>query len=210
MNAFRRPCERRQRAAVASFASHVGFSIVAEHYDAVVRGDDAIENRPGFSALLDQIEANGVRVVLVEDVTRLARKVLIQELAILALGTRGVRVIAANGDDLTQTDDEMKVAMRQIAGAFSQLEKTRLVKKLRAAREWKRAQGCKVEGRKDYADRDETKPLVALARRLYRRSPKTGKRPSLREVADEMASRGHRSATGRVLSPSVIKRMVGR
>jgi hypothetical protein len=42
-----------------------------------------------------------------------------------------MRVITANGDDLTETDDHMKVAMRQIAGAFSQLEKTRLVAKLR-------------------------------------------------------------------------------
>ena len=47
-------------------------------------------------------------------------------------------VITANGDDLTETDDHMKVAMRQIAGAFSQLEKARLVAKLKAARDRKR------------------------------------------------------------------------
>jgi hypothetical protein len=46
----------------------------------------------------------------------------------------------------------MKVAMRQIAGAFSQLEKARLVAKLRTAREAKRAGKC--EGRKSYAERD--------------------------------------------------------
>ena len=46
------------------------------------------------------------------------------------------KVCAGNAaDDLTESDDEMRVAMRQIVGVFSQLEKTRLVKKLRAARE---------------------------------------------------------------------------
>ena len=43
----------------------------------------------------------------------------------------GVRVLTAAGDDLTDSDDEFRVAMRQIMGVFSQLEKTRLVKKLK-------------------------------------------------------------------------------
>ena len=41
--------------------------------------------------------------------------------------------------------------MRQIMGVFSQLEKTRLVKKLKAARDRKRANG-KVEGRKSHLE----------------------------------------------------------
>jgi hypothetical protein len=56
----------------------------------------------------------------------------------------------------------MKKAMRQMAGIFSELEKARLVGKLKAARDRKRATGVKVEGRKNYA---ETNPeLVELAR----------------------------------------------
>jgi hypothetical protein len=55
-------------------------------------------------------------------------------------------VVTATGDDLTNTDDEMKVAMRQIAGAFDQLEKSRLVRKLREARDRKRAEIGKCEG----------------------------------------------------------------
>jgi hypothetical protein len=50
----------------------------------------------------------------------------------------------SRGDDLTDSDDEMRVAMRQIVGVFSQLEKTRLVKKLKAARDRKKVSGKAV------------------------------------------------------------------
>ena len=55
--------------------------------------------------------------------------------------------MTASRDDLTALDDEMKVAMRQIAGAFVQLEKSRLVRKLREARKRKRAAVGKCEER---------------------------------------------------------------
>ena len=56
--------------------------------------------------------------------------------------------------NLTATDDPFKIAMRQITGVFAQLEKARLVGKLKAARDRKRATGVKVEGRKSYAEID--------------------------------------------------------
>jgi DNA invertase Pin-like site-specific DNA recombinase len=89
--------------------------------------------------LLDRIEGNGVRIVIIEDASRLARQLVTQELAILALIARGVRVLTANGDDLTDDSDPSRVMMRQIAGAFHQYEKARLVTKLKAARDRKRA-----------------------------------------------------------------------
>jgi len=47
-----------------------------------------------------------------------------------SLINRGVRVLTANGDDLTDSSDPSRVMMRQIAGAFHQYEKARLVAKL--------------------------------------------------------------------------------
>jgi DNA invertase Pin-like site-specific DNA recombinase len=90
-----------------------------------------IRSRSGPASLLNRIEGNGVKVVLVEDASRFARDLMAQELGIGLLIRLGMRVITANGDDLTVTDDAMKVAMRQIAGTFAQLEKARLVAKLR-------------------------------------------------------------------------------
>lgn len=153
----------RQQAAIEG-AKRSGFALVGWFYDAAVSGADPIESRAGFSALLDRIEGNGVRVVIVEDASRFARELMTQELGILALIKRGVRVLTASGDDLTDSSDPTRKMMRQIAGAFAEYEKSRLVAKLKQARERKRATGVKVEGRKSYA---ETRPgVVALAREL--------------------------------------------
>ena len=118
--------DKRQRDAIATYAKHAGFAVVETYYDAAVSGADPIETRPGFLALLDRIEGDGVRTVLIEDATRFARELITQELGILSLIKRGVRVLTAAGDDLTATDDPFKKAMRQIAGAFAELEKARL------------------------------------------------------------------------------------
>jgi DNA invertase Pin-like site-specific DNA recombinase len=104
-----------------------------------------------FAALLDKIESNGVRLVLVEDASRFARDLVAQELGLLALIKRDVRVLTATGDDMTDTSDPSRIMMRQIAGSFAQYEKARLVGKLRAARENKRKAAGKCEGRKAHA-----------------------------------------------------------
>lgn len=65
--------EKRQRQAVEGFAKRAGYDLVGEFYDAAVSGADAIETRAGFAALLDRIEGNGVRTVIVEDASRFAR-----------------------------------------------------------------------------------------------------------------------------------------
>jgi len=192
--------ERRQRAAVERFAKRGGYRIVDWFYDAAVSGADDIKIRRGFAALLDRIEANGVRVVIIEDASRFARKLLTQELGIIALAERGVSVVTASGDDLTNTDDEMKVAMRQIAGAFAQLEKSRLVRKLREARERKRAETGRCEGRRSYA---EARPsVVALAKQLHEQGM------SLRKISAELAARGMLTSKGKPYVATAVQSML--
>jgi hypothetical protein len=78
-------------------------------------------------------------------------------------------------------DHELKVALQRIVGAIFELENTRLVKKLRHARGRVRKERGKCEGRKSFK---QTNPdLVSLAKRLPRKSPKTGKRRSLSEIS---------------------------
>jgi DNA invertase Pin-like site-specific DNA recombinase len=55
--------DKRQRAAIEIFAKRAGFTLVGEFSDPGVSGADPIETRPGFAALLDRIESNGVRTL---------------------------------------------------------------------------------------------------------------------------------------------------
>ena len=199
--------DARQRNAIDAYAKANGFKIVGEFYDAAVSGADAIETRPGFAALLDQIEGNGVRTVIIEDASRFARHVLVQELGVMVLQERGVRVLTANGDDLTQTDDPSKVMMRQVAAAFAQFEKARLVSKLAAARKRKRDETGRCEGRKPIA---ENRPeVVAMGRRLRRKRPKGGQM-SLRAIADSLATAGFVNERGKTFNPKSVAAMLAR
>jgi DNA invertase Pin-like site-specific DNA recombinase len=91
-------------------------TVVDWFYDPAVSGAGPIETRPGFSALLDRIEDNGVRAVVVEDASRFARDLVAQELGILLLVRRGVRLLTVNGDDLCDTSDPS----RGLTGAGAQ------------------------------------------------------------------------------------------
>ena len=195
----------RQREAIASFAKRGGFSIVAEFNDEAVSGADAIEARPGFAALLDRIESNGVRVVIVEDASRFARQVVVQELGVMALQQRGVQVLTASGDDLTATDDPSKVMVRQMMAAFVQFEKARLVAKLALARRRKRQSVGKCEGRKSHV---EIRPeVVDLAKQLRRKKPKGGQM-SFARIGQELAARGYMTSKGTPFGPSAVMAMV--
>jgi DNA invertase Pin-like site-specific DNA recombinase len=195
--------EKRQRQAITAYAKAAKFEIATDDwfYDPAVSGADPIETRPGFNKLLDRIEGNGVRVVIIEDASRFACDLMTQELGILSLIKLGVRVITAVGGELTDTSDPMKKAMRQIAGAFAELEKARLVAKLRGARERKRAKAesttldgrGKCEGRKSVA---ELRPEAAA---------KLNDGRSLRAIAAGLAEQGFVTRTGAAYSPTSIK-----
>ncbi len=200
---WRRTGSRRQRVAIAVYAKHAKIDIDASDWfnDPAVSGADPIETRPGFNRLLDRIEGNGVRVVLIEDATRFARDLMTQELGILSLIKLGVRVVTASGDDLTDTSDPMKKAMRQIAGAFAELEKARLVAKLRGARERKRAVTGKCEGRKSLAERSPE--LIQAAKALN-----DGR--SLRKIAAALSDQGFVTRkNSQPYSTSAVSTMLG-
>ena len=190
--------EKRQRLAIERFAKSAGYELVAWFYDPAVSGADPIESRPGFAALLDRVENNGVKVVLVEDASRFARKLVAQELGVLMLNKRGIRLLTTQGDDLTDTDDEGRAMMRQITGSFAEYEKRRLVRKLREARE----RSGKLGGRPTHAQaRPDT---VALAKELHSRGL------SYRKIAAELTQQGHLTSRGKPHVASAIQKMLGR
>lgn len=195
----------RQRAAIAAYASTHNVEIVGEYYDCAVSGADPVETRPGFAEMLDRIEGNGVRLVIVEDASRFARDLVAQELGVLLMQRRSVRLVTASGDDLTDSKDPTRIMMRQIAGAFAEYEKARLVSKLSAARSRKSAEiGRRIEGRKGFAGH-QPKIFTTLAV-LRRHNPIA----TLRDLADQLAEHGFVTSSGKTFAPNQIRRLLSR
>ena len=76
--------------AIRSYAERNGIEVVGEFYDAAVGDADPINQRPGFVAMLDRIEGNGVRLVLVENASRFARDLGVQLAGHAMLQARGI------------------------------------------------------------------------------------------------------------------------
>ena len=155
-----RDSDKRQAAAIEAHAKRAGIEIVDTFYDAAVRGGDPIDTRPGFAAMLERIEGNGVRTIVVETANRFARDLMVQEVGFAMLQKRGIDLIAADSPTSFLDDTPTARLIRQVLGAVSEFEKAMVVAKLRGARDRKRKTGVKVEGRKSIA---ETKPAGGRA-----------------------------------------------
>jgi DNA invertase Pin-like site-specific DNA recombinase len=200
--------DKRQRAAIDSYAKVAGYEIVAEFYDAAVSGADPVGERPGFAAMLEALLANGARTIVVESPDRFARDLMVQLAGHDMLKQRGIVLIAASAPTHFTEDTPTAVLVRQVLGAIAEFDKTTLVAKLKAARSRKRmATGQKVEGRKSHAeDRPE---VVALAKSLARRKPKGGQM-SLRAISAELAAQGYLNERGQPFHSQSIASMLGK
>jgi DNA invertase Pin-like site-specific DNA recombinase len=113
---------------------------------------------------------------------------------------RGVRVLAADGDDVTDDRDPARKMMRQVASAFAEYEKP-------ASSEGsggRRAQGhqAKVEGLKSCG---ETHAALVASVRDMRSQGQT-----LQAIAAALAERGHLNHKGHPFAPTQIARMCER
>jgi hypothetical protein len=108
------------------------------------------------------------------------RHLMVQEVGHAKLRERGFDLIAADNPSSFIDDTPTAKLVRQVLGAISEFDKAMTVAKLRGARERKRREAGKCEGRKSHAERNPA--LVARAKRLHRKRPKGG-RMSLRAIA---------------------------
>jgi DNA invertase Pin-like site-specific DNA recombinase len=143
---------RRQLHAIQAFARREGIELVDTFHDEAVKGSDPIDTRPGFAAMLEALEANGTKTIIVETANRFARDLMVQEVGFAMLKSRGIDLIAADSPTSFLDDTPTARLIRQVLGAISEFEKAMLVAKLRGARDRKRRTGVKVEGRKSIAE----------------------------------------------------------
>jgi DNA invertase Pin-like site-specific DNA recombinase len=141
----------RQREAIARYAKRRHIHIVKEFIEHV-SGTSELAHREALGLLCQHLDANGVRLVLVERADRIARDLMVSEVLLQQFRERGVQVIECEGGtELTVSDNEpTRVLIRQVLAAVAQFDKTCLVLKLQAARIKMRNRVGRCEGVKPY------------------------------------------------------------
>jgi DNA invertase Pin-like site-specific DNA recombinase len=139
----------RQLTAIKKYAETNGIKIVKVFREEGVSGTKELQNRPALLDLMTALHSNGVKLVMVEKLDRLARDLMIQETIIGDLQKNGFDLVSVAEPDLLQNDPSRKM-MRQIFGAIAEYEKTMIVLKLRGARMRMKAKEGRCEGAKPY------------------------------------------------------------
>jgi DNA invertase Pin-like site-specific DNA recombinase len=194
---------KRQQDAVLLCAAKAQFAIVREYYDAAVSGADSVDVRPGFAAMLAYMLSNGARTIIVENASRFARDLIVQETGYQMLRARGIELIAADAPDSFLSDTPTAVLIRQILGAVHQFDKAMVVQKLRGARDRKSALlGRRIEGNPAW----HPVPMAAVASARSARE----RGLSLRAISAELAAAGLVAQSGRPYGPQSVKKMLQR
>ena len=204
----------RQEASVRKYAAGNSLTVADGDWfrDVGISGTKDMGDRPGLAALLDRVESNGVRVVLVENATRLARDLMVSEVILQQLRDAGCRVISCDsGTNLIDEsdDDPTRRLIRQVLGAVAEFDRRVTVLKLRAARERIRRRTGQCEGRKPYGSRPGEAAVIERIRTLYRK-PHGRSRRSLQEIADTLNADGVTTRTGKPWAKGTLHQIIKR
>jgi len=193
----------RQLEAIKVYATGNGIRIAKVYREEGVTGALEGMNRPAWVEMITRIMENGVRVILIEKLDRLARDVMVQEHIIQDMQRRGITLISVAEPDLC-SDDPTRKLLRQIMGAIAEYDKSMIVLKLRGARQRKRIKDGRCEGAKPYgALTDEAETLERIR---SMRSVGT----SFQGIADDLNAAGIPPRRGTKWHPFAVARIIQR
>jgi DNA invertase Pin-like site-specific DNA recombinase len=111
--------------------------------DEGVSGTREAADRPGLSQVLKMLEDGDVDAFVVARLDRLARTLMVQEVALRKVWSNGGRVFSVDVGEIHEDDpdDPMRTAFHQMAGVAAQLERGMITQRLRAGRRHKVARG---------------------------------------------------------------------
>jgi DNA invertase Pin-like site-specific DNA recombinase len=139
----------RQRTAIKEYAAKHGIKIVQVCEERRVTGTKELIDRPELSVLIVALHSDGIKVVLIEALNRVACDLLVQESIMADFKCHAFEIISVAESDLCSEDPTRKL-IRQIRSAFSEYEKTMIVLKLRGARQRMKIRTARCEGAKPY------------------------------------------------------------
>lgn len=199
----------RQEETIRAYAKKAGLEIVEIFREEGVSGTKDETSRPAFQAMIAEILNNGVGIVLIEGMDRLARELRVQETLLIYLASKGIELISARTEEnVTQAikDDPLKKALIQIQGVFAELEKNQLVRRLIKGREKAREIKGRCEGRKPYGETEKEQIIIRRIRAM-RRKRKNGTRGlTLQAIADRLNSEDILTKEGSIWSPTQVHR----
>ena len=120
---------------------------------------------PFRQSLLIALHADGVKIVLIERLDRLARDLMVQETIIGDLRKHGFELISVAEPDLC-SDDPSRKLVRQVFGAIAEYERAQIVLKLRGARVRMRLREGRCEGRLPYGAKLGEEKVITRMREL--------------------------------------------
>lgn len=178
----------RQLAAIKGYAAEHGIRIVKAFREEGVSGTRDLADRPALSDLMVALHGDGVRLVLVEKLDRLARDLMVQETILADLRKHGFELVSVAEPDLCSNDPTRKL-LRQVMGGVAEYEKTMIVLKLRAARERSKAKTGRCEGRKPYGYYEREQETIDRMNALRAEGL------SWESVADRLNAEGYKTRT---------------
>lgn len=178
----------RQTEKIQSLATARDLVVAKQWREEGVSGKIECEQRPVFRAMLAELLSNGCRTIIVEDLSRLARRYAVQEQILLYLCAKGITLwtCANGGENITESmqADPTKRLLIGIVGLVSQWEREQIEAKLRAARQRIRKEGRRP-GQKNYSS-DPARNRHADGRLPYGWKP--GEEETLRRILTLRAS----------------------
>ena len=193
----------RQREACLSIVSSRGWSLVGEYVDNSISATDAKKNRPGYNALVRDLEAKKFDAVVCYDLDRLTRQPRQLEDWIDAADSGNLALVTANGEADLTTDAGRLFARIKLAVARSEVER-KSVRQRDAARQrsdlGRPPLGVRLTG---YTPQGELVPDEAdTVRSIFTRFADGG---TLRGIARELTDVGVTTRHGRAWNPSSIR-----
>jgi DNA invertase Pin-like site-specific DNA recombinase len=197
--------KKRQLTAIQDFANANNMQIVSTFYDAAVKGTDDVLHRKQFAEMLQYCSANDIKTIIVEDVSRVARDLMVQLTAESYLKKIGIQLIPTTAPDYFLRNDPTSTLIRNVLSSLAAFEKSNLCTKLAVARARKKALTGRCEGRKPIT---MTSPdAVSYARKL---ASVRKRKPTLNKIALALAEAGFVNANGKIYTDKTVRTMIGK
>ena len=194
----------RQELAIKEYATANGIEVTRIYKESGVSG--TLSNRPTLTNMMVDIEHDDTNLIIIERIDRLARDLMIQETILDEMKKKKVKLISVTDGDLLE-DAPTRILVRQVLGAIAEYDKAMIVHKLRVARNRKKSENGKCEGRKSY---NEINPELMKEIKRLRRKPRNGKRLSLKSTVESLNESGYVTATGNTFTVSILKNIIYR